>query len=120
MQSFVVGITDVEILEKRYPVVVKTFTLNPGTGGKGTHRGGDGVLRELLFRKALTLSVLTERRVFSPYGLNGGESGKKGKNLIKYKNGLNVNLGSKNTIQVQAGDVFHLCTPGGGGYGPVE
>ena len=63
--------TDVEILEKRYPIMVKKFTLNPGTGGQGRHRGGDGVLRELQFRKSLTLSVLTERRVFSPYGLAG-------------------------------------------------
>lgn len=64
-------ITDVEILEKRYPVVVNTFTLNPDTGGKGTYHGGDGILRELLFRKNLTLSILTERRVLHPYGLKG-------------------------------------------------
>lgn len=113
-------ITDVEILEKRYPVVVNKFTLNPNTGGKGEKTGGDGVLRELLFRKELTLSVLTERRVFSPYGLKGGEPGKKGKNLIKFKNGRVVNLGSKNTIQVQSGDAFLLGTPGGGGYGKWE
>ena len=64
-------ITDVEILEKRYPVIVNKFTINHNTGGKGQHNGGDGVLRELLFRKTLTLSVLTERRVFAPYGLKG-------------------------------------------------
>lgn len=64
-------ITDVEILEKRYPVIVQTFTLNYHTGGEGKQRGGDGVTRELLFRKELTLSVLTERRVFAPYGLKG-------------------------------------------------
>lgn len=110
-------ITDVEILEKRYPVIVQKFTINYQTGGDGAKRGGDGILRELLFRKTLTLSVLTERRVFSPYGLKGGKPGKKGKNLIIYKDGLKVNLGSKNTIQVHAGDVFHLSTPGGGGYG---
>ncbi|KAI2803539.1 hypothetical protein BLOT_007670 [Blomia tropicalis] len=72
-------ITDVEILEKRYPVVVNTFTLNPDTGGKGTYHGGDGILRELLFRKNLTLSILTERRVLHPYGLKGGQDGKRGK-----------------------------------------
>lgn len=64
-------ITDVEILEKRYPVIVKTFTLNYNTGGSGQKYGGNGLVRELLFRKNLTLSVLTERRVFSPYGLKG-------------------------------------------------
>lgn len=122
-------ITDVEILEKRYPVIVNKFTINYQSGGEGAKKGGDGILRELLFRKTLTLSVLTERRVFSPYGLKGlsfndflqysddvflsfigGKPGKKGKNLIIYKDGLKVNLGSKNTIQVQAGDIFRYVT----------
>ena len=64
-------ITDIEIIEKRYPVIVQKFTLNPNSGGKGRFNGGNGVIRELLFRKNLILSVLTERRVFSPYGMNG-------------------------------------------------
>jgi len=64
-------ITDIEIIEKRYPIIVQKFTLNPGSGGKGKFNGGNGVLRELLFRKNLILSVLTERRVFSPYGMKG-------------------------------------------------
>ena len=55
----------------RYPVVLKCFHLNPGTGGVGAFNGGDGVVREFLFRKPLTLSILTERRVFAPYGLQG-------------------------------------------------
>ena len=55
----------------RYPVILKRFHLNPGTGGQGHHTGGDGVVREYLWRKSLMLSVLTERRVFTPYGLNG-------------------------------------------------
>lgn len=55
----------------RYPVIVQSFQLNHGSGGKGKFRGGDGVVRELLFRKDLTLSVLTERRVHQPYGMNG-------------------------------------------------
>lgn len=64
-------ITDVEIVERRYPVHVKTFTLRPNSGGNGTFKGGDGVIRELMFRAPLTLSVLTERRVLQPYGLEG-------------------------------------------------
>lgn len=63
--------TDVEILEKRYPVILKKFTLNYNTGGSGLNPGGNGIIRELLFRKKLTLSVLTERRVFRPYGVKG-------------------------------------------------
>ena len=64
-------ITDVEILERRYPVHVRKFMLRPDTGGTGRFKGGDGVLREILFRAPLTLSVLTERRVLQPYGLKG-------------------------------------------------
>lgn len=64
-------ITDIEILERRYPVHVRKFMLRPGTGGRGIFNGGDGVLREIMFRSPLTLSVLTERRVLQPYGLEG-------------------------------------------------
>lgn len=64
-------ITDIEILERRYPVHVRKFMLRPGTGGRGQFNGGDGVLREIMFRASLTLSVLTERRVLEPYGLEG-------------------------------------------------
>ncbi|KAH9526938.1 hypothetical protein DERF_000993 [Dermatophagoides farinae] len=109
--------TDVEILEKRYPVILKTFTINYNTGGTGLNSGGNGIIRELLFRKKLTLSVLTERRVFSPYGIKGGKNGKRGKNLLQKRDGTIVNLGAKNTIKVNEGDVFHLETPGGGGFG---
>ncbi|OTF72839.1 5-oxoprolinase-like protein [Euroglyphus maynei] len=112
--------TDVEILEKRYPVILKKFTLNYNTGGSGLNPGGNGIIRELLFRKKLTLSVLTERRVFRPYGVKGGEDGKRGKNLLQRSDGIVVNLGAKNTVEVGAGDVFHLETPGGGGYGHKE
>lgn len=113
-------ITDPEILERRYPVILKKFHLNPGTGGHGQHKGGDGIIREYLFRKDLTLSILTERRVFSPYGLNGGECGSKGVNLIYYRDGREVFLGSKTSIKCHAGDVFYLQTPGGGGYGSEQ
>lgn len=68
-------ITDPEIIERRYPVVVKRFSLNPGSGGQGQFKGGDGIIRELMFCKPMTLSILTERRVFAPYGLNGKQFG---------------------------------------------
>lgn len=64
-------ITDIEIVERRYPVHVRKFMLREGTGGAGRYRGGDGVLRELYFRAPVTLSVLTERRALEPYGLEG-------------------------------------------------
>ncbi|ELT87012.1 hypothetical protein CAPTEDRAFT_176070 [Capitella teleta] len=110
-------ITDPEIVERRYPVVVREFNLNPGTGGKGQFNGGDGIKREMLFRKPLTLSVLTERRVMRPYGLEGGEEGHCGLNLLRLKDGRVINLGGKTSVDVATGDVFCLLTPGGGGYG---
>ncbi|XP_078482471.1 5-oxoprolinase [Ciona intestinalis] len=110
-------ITDPEILERRYPVILQNFKLNPGSGGRGEYVGGDGVVREMLFRKNLVLSVLTERRVFPPYGLEGGDAGKVGCNLLYRHNGPTISLGGKNSVEVNAGDVFRLETPGGGGFG---
>lgn len=134
-------ITDPEILELRYPMILKRFCLRTdGSGGLGRSIGGEGVERDLLFRKPVTLSVLTERRVLQPYGLAGGEPGKRGRNLIKKHDGRVIALGSKTCIDVEAGvsifknkilwrklylfiyyiilqDTFAMKTPGGGGYG---
>ncbi|CAF0887500.1 unnamed protein product [Adineta ricciae] len=113
-------ITDPEILEKRFPVVLLKFCLRPQSGGQGKFRGGDGVDRQILFRRPMTLSVLTERRVHQPYGLDEGENGQCGKNLLKRADGRLVNLGGKCSVPMQPGDIFILLTPGGGGYGKVD
>jgi len=84
-------ITDPEIIERRYPVVVKSFCLNPGTGGQGKYNGGDGIIRELMFCRLMTLSVLTERRVFSPYGLAGSLSQGEVNAIYRYNTVLNPN-----------------------------
>lgn len=76
--------------------------------------------RELLFRKPMTLSVLTERRVLQPYGMNGGDPGKRGLNLLRKADGRVIYLGPKTAVQVQGGDVFSMLTPGGGGYGKQQ
>ncbi|KAJ3647751.1 hypothetical protein Zmor_019612 [Zophobas morio] len=96
-------ITDVEILERRYPVHVRKFMLRPDTGGTGRFKGGDGVLREILFRAPLTLSVLTERRVLQPYGLKGGGPGARGLNLLIRTDGRTINLGPKTAVPIQPG-----------------
>uniref|UniRef100_A0A8D3BLT0 5-oxoprolinase, ATP-hydrolysing n=1 Tax=Scophthalmus maximus TaxID=52904 RepID=A0A8D3BLT0_SCOMX len=113
-------ITDPEILEKRYPVILEQFSLRPGSGGAGSHCGGDGVIRKLLFRNKVILSVLTERRSICPYGLQGGEDGAAGLNLLHRANGRVLNLGAKASISLHPGDMFCLYTPGGGGYGREE
>ncbi|XP_054622190.1 5-oxoprolinase isoform X2 [Dunckerocampus dactyliophorus] len=113
-------ITDPEILEKRYPVVLEQFSLRPASGGAGKHRGGDGVIRKLLFRDEVVLSVLCERRSTRPYGLNGGEDGAAGLNQLHRADGTILNLGAKTSVSLQAGDMFCLHTPGGGGYGKEE
>ncbi|XP_041823579.1 5-oxoprolinase [Melanotaenia boesemani] len=113
-------ITDPEILEKRYPVILEQFSLRPGSGGAGKYRGGDGVIRKLLFRKKVVLSVLTERRATCPYGLQGGEDGAAGLNHLHRADGRVLNLGAKTSISLQPGDMFCLYTPGGGGYGKEE
>ncbi|KAM6125760.1 LOW QUALITY PROTEIN: 5-oxoprolinase [Pterocles gutturalis] len=110
-------ITDPELLELRYPVVLQQFELRGGSGGAGRWRGGDGVVRELLFREPLELSVLSERRALRPYGLRGGRPGAPGLNLLLRRDGRTLNLGSKTAVTVEPGDIFRLLTPGGGGYG---
>jgi 5-oxoprolinase (ATP-hydrolysing) len=113
-------ITDLEILEQRYPIILKTFCLrDDNSGGHGLFKGGEGIKRELMFRKSkVTLSVLSERRVVQNYGLEGGKPGKVGLNLLKkFEDGRVINLGSKTMIDVNAGDVFSMLTPGGGGWG---
>lgn len=111
-------ITDPEILETRYPMILNKFCLRTDeSGGKGRFNGGEGVERELLFRKPVTLSVLTERRVLQPYGMAGGCSGKSGLNLLKKADGRTIYLGSKTAVDIDTGDLFAMKTPGGGGYG---
>ena len=115
--------TDPEIMERRYPVILRQFSIRTGSGGQGQHRGGDGVIRELEFRRPVTCSILSERRVYQPYGMHGGEPAQLGLNLWVYKDSegkeKTVNMGGKNTVPMKTGDRVVINTPGGGGYGPV-
>ena len=112
--------TDPEILEFRHPGVrLEQFTLRKGSGGKGRFDGGDGVIREIRFLKPAELSILSERRVYPPYGVEGGRSGEKGENLLKKADGTVIDLGSRRAMQVEKNDSVVIKTPGGGGYGRV-
>eukprot|EP00271_Cylindrocystis_brebissonii_P000778 TRINITY_DN1098_c0_g3_i1.p1 TRINITY_DN1098_c0_g3~~TRINITY_DN1098_c0_g3_i1.p1 ORF type:complete len:1345 (+),score=297.98 TRINITY_DN1098_c0_g3_i1:213-4247(+) len=112
-------ITDPEILERRYPVLLRKFGIREGSGGAGQFRGGDGIERELLFRRPVTASLLCERRVHAPHGALGGQDGQKGVNMLVMANGRTVYLGGKNSVLVSAGDILQILTPGGGGWGKV-
>ena len=113
-------ITDPEILERRFPVMLREFSIRQGTGGDGKFRGGDGLVREVEFLEPLNAAILSERRVYAPYGLDGGEPGTCGRNLFLRNDGTTLSLGGKNEIHAEAGERFRIETPGGGGYGTPE
>lgn len=109
--------TDVEIMEKRYPVLVEEFSLRKNSGGLGQFVGGCGVVREIRFlRSGITVSLLTERRSVAPYGLAGGESGQTGRNILLRGGGKTIALSSKCKLVVKKGDRIRIETPGGGGF----
>ena len=110
-------LTDPEVLEWRFPVLLESFAIRAKSGGNGSHRGGNGVVRRVRFREAMTAGILSGRRVISPCGLNGGEAGKVGRNYVETVDGKVEDLGSTATVEMQPGDVFVIETPGGGGYG---
>ncbi|KAJ5919009.1 hypothetical protein N7466_009952 [Penicillium verhagenii] len=120
-------ITDAEVFERRYPVLLREFSLRAKSGGEGKHRGGDGVIRDIEFRIPVQVSILSERRVHPPYGLEGGENGICGQNLwirlVQRPDGeweeRLINLGGKNSVQMQPGERIIIQTPGGGGWGRV-
>ncbi len=111
-------ITDPEILEYRHPGVrLERFSIRRGSGGKGRYRGGDGIVREIRFLKSARVALITERRVYPPYGLNGGGSGKRGENLLKRVDGTVERLSHRALIDIKPGESIVIKTPGGGGYG---
>jgi len=107
--------TPVEALEYVLPVRVRRYCLRTGSGGKGMHRGGDGIVREIELLTDAEVSILSERRKFSPYGLNGGEPGKPGENVLISGNTETI-LPGKVNFRVKKGDVISIRTPGGGGW----
>jgi 5-oxoprolinase (ATP-hydrolysing) len=111
-------LTDPEILERRYPLRVRSFSIRRGSGGAGTQRGGDGVVRELEFLRPLEVSILSQRRgPYAPYGLAGGSPGALGRNTLLRADGTIEHLLGRAQFTAQTGDVLTIETPGGGGYG---
>ncbi|MGB8687143.1 MAG: hydantoinase B/oxoprolinase family protein, partial [Microcoleus sp.] len=113
-------LTDPEVLEWRFPVLLESFAIRANSGGNGCHRGGNGVVRRVRFREAMTAGILSGRRVIYPCGLNGGGNGVLGRNYVERLDGKVEELGSTATVEMQSGDVFVIETPGGGGYGVLS
>lgn len=110
-------ITDPEIMEFRYPVRLESFSIRKNSGGKGKFKGGDGVIREISFLEITSLSVLTQHRTTSPYGMKNGAPGKPGKQYILRKDGTKKILKPVDGCIVNPGDKLVILTPGGGGFG---
>ena len=110
-------LTDPEILETRYPVILREFSIRTSSGGAGQQSGGDGMVRAIEFLKSLDVSLLTNRRSSAPYGLAGGDPGVAGKNGLIRKSGEETVLESRAQLKVEPGDVLRIETPGGGGVG---
>ncbi len=108
--------TPVEALEYSYPFLVTRYSIQRGTGGKGRNRGGDGIVREITLLSDAEVTVLSERRRLSPYGLFGGGSGKPGKNII-FRYGKKEEKPGKFFASLKKGDKVRIETPGGGGFG---
>ncbi|GEM21487.1 5-oxoprolinase [Nitrosococcus oceani] len=113
-------LTDPEVLEWRFPVLVDGFYIRADSGGGGRYRGGDGVVRRIKFREAMTASILSNRRQVPPFGLAEGQPGAVGCNYVLRANGAREVLSSTGSVEMQPGDVFVIETPGGGGYGFQE
>ncbi|MQA82554.1 MAG: 5-oxoprolinase [Streptosporangiales bacterium] len=110
-------LTDPEVLEWRFPVVLESYAIRHGSGGEGRWRGGDGGVRRLRFTEAATVSTLSGHRRVPPYGLAGGSPGGLGRNRVERADGTVDDMAGCDSVEVAPGDVLVIETPGGGGYG---
>ena len=110
-------LTDPEILESRFPVLLEQFAIRPHSGGAGKFPGGNGIVRQFQFLQPLSVSILANRRRVAPFGLAGGEAGAVGENWLLRSSGDKLRLDSCAQVDVAPGDRLMIKTPGGGGYG---
>jgi N-methylhydantoinase B len=111
--------TPIEAIEYAYPLRVTHYGIRRGSGGKGQWKGGDGIRRDIQVLDDVQATILSDRRITTPYGLANGGNGLPGKNVL-IRDGEEMDLGSKGIYTLKAGDVLRLYTPGGGGYGAEE
>ncbi|MGY9107230.1 MAG: hydantoinase B/oxoprolinase family protein, partial [Alphaproteobacteria bacterium] len=110
-------LTDPEILEWRFPVILESFSIRKGSGGTGQMHGGNGVIRRVRFLEALKANLLSGHRRIPPYGLAGGGDAKVGSNTVEHADGSITRLSGTDQIKLKVGDTVVIETPGGGGYG---
>jgi 5-oxoprolinase (ATP-hydrolysing) len=110
-------LTDPEVLELRFPVLLEEFAIRQGSGGEGRHCGGNGVVRRIRFREAMTAAILSNRRKCAPFGLAGGGEGQRGENRWLGAGGAEQELEATVTIELGPGETIEIRTPGGGGFG---
>jgi len=113
-------LTDPEVLEMRFPVLVSEFGVRRGSGGAGAHPGGDGARRQLTFREPVTVSLLSTRRTTRPFGLNGGGDALPGHNVVIHADGRREEVPGSAELALGAGDSILVETPGGGGFGKPD
>ena len=113
-------ITDPEVLEFRFPVLIEEHSIRTGSGGAGRWRGGDGALRRIRFLEAMTAAILAGRRLVAPHGLAGGASGEVGRTFVERADGTRQELAYAEATAMNPGDVLVVSTPSGGGYGAAR
>ena len=113
-------LTDPEVLEWRFPVLLESFQIRYGSGGRGRHNGGDGTRRRLRFLEDMEVAILSNHRKVAPYGAAGGRPGECGRNWVERGDGSRHEMTGTDHTHVKAGDVFVIETPSGGGYGSPE
>jgi N-methylhydantoinase B len=108
--------TPAEAFEHEYPMRIRRYEIRRGSGGSGKYRGGDGIVRAIEFLASAEVTILSDRRVSGPWGLQGGGRGAPGRNLL-VRDGVKTEIAAKSRFEVNVGDVLRIETPGGGGWG---
>jgi N-methylhydantoinase B/oxoprolinase/acetone carboxylase alpha subunit len=110
-------LTDPEVFEQNFPVIVESFSIREDSGGNGKWRGGNGTVRRIRFTEPVAAAILSNHRRIAPFGIAGGEAAKTGINKIVRADGSEEQLSGTATVELQEGDSFIIKTPGGGGFG---
>jgi len=113
-------LTDPEVLEQAFPVILESFSIRKNSGGQGQWHGGNGTVRKIRFLEPVEASILSNHRRIAPFGLAGGQPGKTGRNFVEHKSKEREELGATATVKLGKGSCLIIETPGGGGFGKAD